>query len=201
MEVTMNDCSIRFWPAALAGMAVIVYIRWRRHRSVVRTVCDLFVGIYLLFALDKVLFPIDLWTDFAKYMRQEGLANAINLIPFNGLNEINLPYKVQGYLLNLLLTLPLGFSIVFISRIRKRDFLLLPIAVGIGIELTQLLLDLILGYTARVVDIDDAIFNALGILVGYGVFRLLAHVYSQVDYVLPRYLEFIHEVFSEFNNK
>ena len=36
---------------------------------------------------------------------------------------------------------------------------------------------LLLGYPYRIIDINDAPLNALGVLIGYGLFRLFAWVY------------------------
>jgi len=51
------------------------------------------------------------------------------------------------------------------------------IFLGLGLEITQLLLSLALRYPYRVVDINDAIFNAFGVLLGYGLFKLFAWLY------------------------
>lgn len=37
-----------------------------------------------------------------------------------------------------------------------------------------------LGYPYRVIDINDAILNAFGVLIGYGMFRIFAWLYLRV---------------------
>jgi glycopeptide antibiotics resistance protein len=55
-----------------------------------------------------------------------------------------------------------------------KAFIWMPIALGVGIELLQLLISLILRYPYRVIDINDSILNAVGVLIGYGFFRLFS---------------------------
>ena len=51
------------------------------------------------------------------------------------------------------------------------------IFLGLGLEIAQLLLSLALRYPYRVVDINDAMFNAFGVILGYGLFKLFAGLY------------------------
>ena len=76
----------------------------------------------------------------------------------------------------------------------------LPFAVGFGIELSQLFINWILGYSYRVVDVTDALLNAVGVLIGYGFFRLFSRVYiagSSSIHKEPRGLfAYVHKVAS-----
>jgi glycopeptide antibiotics resistance protein len=81
---------------------------------------------------------------------------------------------------NILLTIPFGLGIIFVSRLRPRDFLWLPLAVGFGIETAQLAISIILGYPYRVVDINDALLNAAGVLIGYGLFRIFTWLWFRL---------------------
>jgi glycopeptide antibiotics resistance protein len=56
---------------------------------------------------------------------------------------------------------------------------------GFGIELTQLLFNLILRYPYRVVDITDALLNAAGVLIGYALFRLFSRLFIAITSILP----------------
>jgi len=75
---------------------------------------------------------------------------------------------------------PLGFGLNFISRVRTRDILWLSITIGLGIEAIQFVVSLVLGYPYRVVDINDALLNAIGVLIGYGFFRAFAWLYLTI---------------------
>ena len=72
--------------------------------------------------------------------------------------------------LNVILTIPFGFGISFVNKCKRKDFFWLPAAVGLGIEGSQLIISLSLGYPYRVMDVDGLIMNAIGILVGFGLF-------------------------------
>lgn len=79
--------------------------------------------------------------------------------------------------MNIALTIPFGFGVNFVANIRPRSFRWLAPSVGFGIELTQLAISLALGYTYRYIDINDVIMNTLGVLIGYGGFRVFAWLY------------------------
>jgi len=76
--------------------------------------------------------------------------------------------------------MPFGFGINFIIPVKKRGLIWLPLAVGLGIEGTELVANLAVGYPYRVVDINDVWMDAVGVLIGYGAFRLFAWVYVAV---------------------
>lgn len=77
--------------------------------------------------------------------------------------------------------MPFGFGVNFIGRFRRKDFLWLPFAVGFGIELSQLVMNFLLRYPYRVVDITDALLNAAGVLIGYGFFRIFSGLYIAIS--------------------
>lgn len=53
----------------------------------------------------------------------------------------------------------------------------MAVAVGVGIETTQLILSVVLGGVYRSVDINDVLMNAIGVLIGYGFFRVFSWLY------------------------
>jgi glycopeptide antibiotics resistance protein len=99
---------------------------------------------------------------------------------------------------NILLTIPFGFGISFVSHLRPKDFLWLPFAIGFGIETAQLLISLLLQYPYRVIDINDALLNAAGVLVGYALFRIFARLFFQISTRLKNipggWSAYIHEI-------
>jgi glycopeptide antibiotics resistance protein len=72
---------------------------------------------------------------------------------------------------------PFGFGVNFLISVRPRSFLWLAAAVGFGFELSQLVISLAFKSGFRAVDINDAIFNAAGVLLGYTFFRIFSWVY------------------------
>ena len=64
---------------------------------------------------------------------------------------------------NFVMLLPLGL----ISAWRRQSGLITAVLFGVGIELTQFVLSLLLGYPYRTFDVDDLWINALGVFAGW----------------------------------
>jgi glycopeptide antibiotics resistance protein len=130
-----------------------------------------------MYGIDKVFFPIEISGSFSDAMRNLQILSSVNFVPFYfgqfGLTAGGLRFLVY----NILLTLPFGFGINFLTRMNVKKIVSVSIFLGLGLEITQLLLSLALRYPYRVVDINDAIFNAFGVLLGYGLFKLFAWLY------------------------
>jgi glycopeptide antibiotics resistance protein len=128
-------------------------------------------------------------------MRAEPFRARISLLPFflgYGLT----PALLVNIVLNVILTIPFGFGLNFLARLRPLSWIFLSLLVGGGIESTQLAISILLRYTYRVIDIHDAFANTLGVLLGYALFllfalavRLLLRVLPQPRSGLARYLE------------
>ena len=84
------------------------------------------------------------------------IKESINIIPFhNGINRTDI--------LNLIMTIPLGIGIPFITKINNiKKILLLGLCFGLGIETIQYLETFLTkGFSHRIIDINDVIFNEL----------------------------------------
>ena len=82
--------------------------------------------------------------------------------------------------MNILLTIPFGFGINFLLRIKPRSFLWLAPTTGLVLELSQLFVLVIFKSWFHAIDINDAISNGLGVLIGYAIFRVFARVYVKI---------------------
>lgn len=71
---------------------------------------------------------------------------------------------------------PLGLFLPFLSKhsLRFRTVTGIALAVGVAIEITQLL------FRTGVFDVDDIILNALGIVVGYGVYIFITTIFRNL---------------------
>jgi len=85
----------------------------------------------------------------------------------------------RNFVENILLTLPFGFGISFIAHIKPGNIPWLALAVGLSLETIQFIISLIFKSSFRVIDINDVLLNATGILIGYGFFRLFAFGYLE----------------------
>ncbi len=180
MQIVINNLGIDIWPMGILILIVVLAILWRRQHSVSYLVFFSIFWVYVMVGLDKAFFPIQINGLYVDVMRQAPLMSQVNLVP---LYFSKYGLSVAGYfglLDNILLTVPFGFGLNFLSRLRLKDFLWLSITVGFGIEAVQFVMTLILRYPYRVVDINDVLLNAMGALIGYGLFRVFAWLYLAI---------------------
>ncbi len=175
---------LEFWSypllIGLVLLGVIVAGLWgkRSGASLVRLAA---FGVYLLVLLGAAIFPIPIGAG-ALEARQPftHILARVNWAPFyyGNLSLINPNALRREIFLNILMTLPFGLGIPFVSRVNGRRLPWIALAVGLGIELSQLAVSLAIGVAYRGVDINDVLLNALGVLAGYRVFRGLAWAYT-----------------------
>lgn len=89
----------------------------------------------------------------------------VSLVPFQNLTT--------GFLLNILMAMPLGFLLPFLYRSWRRFSYTVMAGAGFSllIECSQLL-------TSRACDIDDLIANTLGAAIGYALWWYMAQVFG-----------------------
>jgi glycopeptide antibiotics resistance protein len=180
MQIVINDLGIPIWPAGILLLGGVLTVLWRRKHSLPYLIFFSIFWVYILFGLDKTFFPLQLNGNFVDVMRQAPLFSQVNLVPFY-FSKYGL--SLAGYIVildNILLTVPCGFGLNFLRQLRLKEALWLSMGVGLGIEAMQFVITLILRYPYRVVDINDVILNALGVLIGYALFRILAWLYLSV---------------------
>jgi glycopeptide antibiotics resistance protein len=175
--------------AWLIGMATLVVplIALRRRGGFYLFFFSIF-WVYLLILVSVTVFPIPVGMD-AGFKSPSIWARIDSMFHYSGLNLIPLYFGgcwdlpracAIGIYENILMTVPFGFGINFIARFRKRDFIWLALAVGLVIEATQFALDLILGGVYRTVDVNDVLFNALGVWIGSGLFFGFARLFMAI---------------------
>jgi glycopeptide antibiotics resistance protein len=150
---------------------------WRKHNLSYLLFFSIF-WVYLLAVVQVVFFPIVTNTDYGSAT----FTPSINLIPFYfGSCFNNMPELcVRGIIDNIFLTIPFGFGVNFLARVKPRNIFWLAIAVGLGFEFSQLMLSIAFRSGFRAVDINDAIFNATGVLLGYALFGTFAWAYLKI---------------------
>jgi glycopeptide antibiotics resistance protein len=186
MDIYFTDIAVDIRPLVWFILFVFLFIQWRRKQKLASIFFLLVFGIYLLYALQVTFFPLQISGGYVDAIRQNSSwISDVNLIPF---------YIPKGYLIrndlfqfalgqfasNILLTIPFGFGVNFVAKIRRKDLLWLSFVVGFGIELSQFAMNLLLRYPYRVVDITDALLNIVGVLIGYGFFRLFSGFYNAI---------------------
>lgn len=177
MQVITRAVELSLLPFALVTLAVLAAIVWYRKRSLSYLFCFVVFGIYLLFAIEQVFFPIRTYDVYGGSVDDVRFDLGINLIPFN-FDFSFIPHIVLLQILqNILLTVPFGFGISFLVPVRRKAAFWLALAVGLGVEAIQLAISVVLRYPYRIIDINDVLLNALGVWLGYGIFRVFARLY------------------------
>lgn len=115
-----------------------------------------FTGVATIFDLQRYGIQID--------------TRQINLLPFS--KDID----VVAYIENILLFIPFGCMLPFIwtNTYKLRYTVLSGFTFSLLIEISQL-------FNNRQTDIDDLLLNTLGVLLGYLLFKLFAHVMKRND--------------------
>ena len=113
------------------------------------------------------------------------LSEQVQLIPFNCFFETNLlrsPVASAVIILNLVLTVPLGFFMRFLFGFKFGKTMLAGFLFSLLCELTQIT-GLFFIYPApyRVFDVDDLIINTLGAVVGYLIFPLAVRLLPGIE--------------------
>lgn len=87
----------------------------------------------------------------------------INLIPFREALNITSIY-------NIILTIPFGFLLPFLINMNGAKISIAGMFFSFLLESAQFITGFVCGYTFRIIDINDIIFNTLGATVGYTLF-------------------------------
>jgi len=179
MEIIVNDMAIPVWPIGILVLIVVLTVLRRRRHNLSYLFFFSIFWVYMMLGLDKVFFPFQINGEYVDVMRQIPLMSQINLVPFFG----QYPMTAGGLISiinNIVLTMPFGFGLNFIIRLRIKDFIWLAFALGLSFEMTQLIISLVLRYPYRTIDVNDVLMNAAGVLLGYGLFRIFALLYLAI---------------------
>jgi glycopeptide antibiotics resistance protein len=169
-------------------LLILLMVLWRRKRDGSYLFCVSIFWIYLLILVGLTIFPIPIGATAIGGARWRGtipfILSRINFVPFHFGGLFSLPPTVifREILGNILLTVPFGFGVIFIAPLKVKNIPWLAFAVGLVIESTQLLISIGLGARYRGVDINDVILNALGVLIGYGLFRIFAWIFLKLSH-------------------
>lgn len=142
------------------------------------------LGLYFLLLVSVTLFPIFLPHELSVFQRNL----RINYIPFKsiisdihtiGSRSFSLSFEIKLLVMNIggniLLLLPLGLllPILWTNLRNLKKIFLIGLITSLSIEILQLIENILyLGF--RSVDIDDVIFNVIGIILGYSLFKVLS---------------------------
>lgn len=147
-------------PVILLGLIGLTIWTIRRKRGVnlAQFVVLLSFGIYLLCTIHLVFFPIDV--NIGRYANQTPWYKTINFIPI-------LTIDVKTFLLNVIMLIPFGMYIPFISKneVSIKKIARIGFSLSLSFELVQLLIRVTLG-SGRSTDINDLLANTAGAVIG-----------------------------------
>lgn len=145
----------------------VIYLRAVRKKCYMYLLCFAVMYVYLCIVINITQFPIYASDGMREAMGGQNVWREMNLIPFKEM--------ISGFssevLLNILMTIPLGFGLPFLIHCSWRRITFSGILTGALCETGQLLTALWAGFTFRHVNIDDVILNMIGTLSGYALFK------------------------------
>ena len=110
--------------------------------------------IYLCYVLKYTQFPIYASQTFRSMIGLHAWKN-LNLVPLFNLTMEDL----ETSFLNVLMTIPFGFGLPFITKSSFKKIAIAGLLIGVIIESLQGIIALLNGFSDRVVDLNDVIFN------------------------------------------
>ena len=185
IHLVLKFFPLPFFIGVLFLMVILTILRRRKSSFSYLFFFSVF-WIYLLCVMGFTLFPVPIIRDpsgGSAFRQSAFILSRINWAPFDfsQFRHLNPTFVfIREIVANILLTIPFGFGICFIFQIRAKYIPLLALAVGVGIETTQLVMCLALDTPYRGVDINDVILNALGAMLGYGLFRGFSWLFVKV---------------------
>ena len=168
--------------SGLIWIGIVTFLRLKKKRSLIYLIFVTIFYIYLFKVLDYTLFQFQSLL-LLKYFMPDLILNGqtpgktVNLIPLVTLTSQDL----KTSLLNILLLVPFGFGVPFITNIRIKKIVFIGALFSIVIEFLQLVTGLIAKITFRVADINDVIFNTVGVAVGYILFVGFVRIYRHLS--------------------
>ena len=174
-------------------VALVTFLRWKKKKSLIYLLFFTIFYIYIYKVLDYTLLQFQSLL-LLKYvmphlmLRGESAGKSLNLIPLITLR----PKDLQTSLLNILLFIPFGFGLPFITNLRMKRVVVIGMFISIVIEVLQLVTGFLSHLTFRVADVNDVIFNTVGVVLGYILFvrfvRICRHRYRSGKNPILRYI-------------
>lgn len=133
--------------------------------------------VYLWAVVAQTIFPLRLDSAYIDTMRPaRSWEGFVNVVPFAFGNDVTV-VQIYG---NILLGVPMGFGLPFVVRSGLRRVVLAGLILGVGIELLQFVIGLGYGFPYRVVDVNDALLNFVGVIAGYALLMIVARTYRRL---------------------
>jgi glycopeptide antibiotics resistance protein len=176
----LDNLSLLVAGGFIALLLALPYVWSKRHSWTYIAVFAVF-WMYIVLVIGLTLLPRPF--EFTHINRQSAsyILSRINLVPT--FLDGSLHFRLRGrfdLVTNILMTMPIGFLLPMVFRIRPRQFLWIAFLPGLIIETTQLIFSFLIGYDYRTVDITDVITNTVGMFLGYSIFLAFIWIYRKL---------------------
>ena len=166
----------------LLWIGIVTNLYLKRKKSLVYLLFFTIFYIYLFKVLDYTLFQFQsllLLKYFMPDLMLRGVTygKSLNLIPLVTLTLEDL----KTSLLNILLLVPFGFGLPFVTNFRMKRIVVMGMFFSIVIELLQLVTGFMAKITFRIADINDVLFNTAGVALGYMLFVEFMRTFRQIS--------------------
>lgn len=167
----------------LIWIGTVTFLRLKKKKSVVYLIFFTIFYSYLFKVLDYTLFQFQsllLLKHFMPDLILNGQAGgkSLNLIPLVTLT----PQDLKTSFLNILLLVPFGFGLPFMTDFRMKKIVVMGALFSIAIEFLQLVTGFIAKITFRIADINDVVFNTVGVAIGYILFVGFVRIYRHISH-------------------
>jgi glycopeptide antibiotics resistance protein len=164
----------------LIWIGIVTFLRLKK--SLAYLIFFTIFYVYIVKVLDYTLFQFQSLVLLKHFMPDlilngQTVGEDMNLIPFITLTSQDL----KTSLLNILLLVPFGFGLPFLTNYRMKKIVVIGALFSIGIELMQLITGFMAKMTFRIADINDVIFNTVGVAIGYLLFVGFVRIYRHLS--------------------
>lgn len=155
----------------LVWLGMVVFLILKRKKGLVYALFFTIFYIYFYKVLDYTLLQFQsllLLQHFVPDLMLNGFKDGtnVNLIPLATLTLEDL----KTSLLNILMMMPFGFGLPFVANFRMKKVVASGLFFSIIIEFLQLITGFMANTTFRVADVNDLLFNTVGVAIGYILF-------------------------------
>ena len=166
----------------LIWIGTVTFLRLKKKKSVVYLIFFTIFYSYLFKVLDYTLFQFQSLLLLKHFMPDlilngQAVGKSLNLIPLVTLT----PQDLKTSFLNILLLVPFGFGLPFMTDFRMKKIVVMGALFSIVIEFLQLVTGFIAKITFRIADINDVVFNTVGVAIGYILFVGFVRIYRHIS--------------------
>jgi glycopeptide antibiotics resistance protein len=164
----------------LIWFGIVTFLRLKKKKSLVYLIFFTIFYIYIVKALDYTLFQFQ-----SLLLLKHFMPDLILQGPSAGesMNLITLTLEdLKTSLLNILILVPFGFGLPFITSFRMKKIVVIGALFSTFIEFLQLITGFMAKFTFRIADINDVIFNTVGVAIGYILFVGFVRIYRHISH-------------------